>query len=131
MLSRKLTLIISVSLVLLFILLLGTLLLVKAGSSGMQVITEQKADPEAMLKGGQENEKPYRVMPGETVNINTADASELQRLPGIGAVLAEAIVAWREENGPFGDPADIMKVPGIGEEIFRSVSDYIVTGDPR
>ena len=130
MLSRKLTLIISVSLVLLFILFLGVSLAVKSGESGMQVITEKKADPEAMLKGGQENEKPYRVMPGETVNINTADSSELQRLPGIGPVIAEAVVAWREENGPFREPADIMLVPGIGEEIFAAAADYIVTGDP-
>ena len=129
MLSRKLTLIISVSLVLLFILFLGILLLMKAGSSGMQVITERKADPEAMMKGGQENEKPYRVMPGDIIDINTADAAELQRLPGIGAVLAEAIVAWRAENGPFGRPEELMKVPGIGEDTFSAVSDYIVTGD--
>ena len=129
MLSRKLSVIIAVSLVLLFIVFLGVLLLTKAGSSGMQVITERKADPEAMMKGGQENEQPYRVMPGDVININTADASELQRLPGIGAVLADAIVAWRTENGPFGKAEDLMKVPGIGADTFSAVSDYIVTGD--
>ncbi len=129
MLSRKLSVIIAVSLVLLFIVFLGVLLLMKAGSSGMQVITERKADPEAMMKGGQENEKPYRVMPGDVININTADAEDLQRLPGIGAVLAEAIVAWRTENGPFGKAEDLMKVPGVGADTFSAVSDYIVTGD--
>ena len=64
------------------------------------------------------------------ININTADAEELRRLPGIGEALAEAVVAWREEHGPFREPADLMQVPGIGEETFRAAADYIITEDP-
>ena len=129
MLSRKLALIISVSLVLLFLVFLGVSLAVNAGRSGMRVITERTADPEAMRRGGIENEKPYPVMPGDVININTDDTAQLQRLPGIGPALAEAIAAWREENGPFDTPEDLKNVPGIGDEIFSAVSDYIVTGD--
>ena len=54
---------------------------------------------------------------------------EFERLPGIGPSLAAAVVTWREANGPFGVPADLKKVPGIGDEIFAAVSEYIVTGD--
>ena len=129
MLSRKLTLIISVSLVLLFVIILAISLLVNAGRTGMRVITERTADEEAIARGGQENEKPYPVMPGDIININTADASELQRLPGIGSALAGAVVAWREDNGPFSAPSDLMKVPGIGKEKFAALAEYIVTGD--
>ena len=129
MLSRKLTLIISVSLVLLFVMFLAVSLLVNAGRTGMRVITERTADAESIAQGGQENEKPYPVLPGDIININTADASELQRLPGIGEVLAGAVVAWREENGLFSIPSDLMKVPGIGEEKFAALAEYIVTGD--
>lgn len=129
MLSRKLALIISVSLVLLFLIFLGISLAVNAGTSGMRVVTERTASPEAIAKGGSENEKPYPVMPGDVININTDDASQLQRLPGIGPALADAIIAWRDENGPFVTPEDLKKVPGIGEEVFSAVSDYIVTGD--
>ena len=129
MLSRKLTLIISVSLVLLFVIFLAVSLIVNAGRTGMRVITERTADAEAIARGGQENEKPYPVLPGDIININTADASELQRLPGIGAALAGAVVSWREENGPFSIPSDLMKVPGIGEETFAALAEYIVTGD--
>ena len=131
MLSRKLTLILSVSLVLLFVLFLGVSLAAKAGRSGMEVVTERKASPEAMVRGGQENEKPYPVMPGDRIDINTADSSELLRLPGIGPVLADAVVAWRAENGPFEDPSDLMKVPGIGAEVFAGLSEYIIIGDQK
>ena len=129
MLSKKTTMIISISLVLLFLLILGISLALNAGRTGMRVVTERKADPEALMLGGLENEKPYPVMPGDVININTADSAQLQRLPGIGPSLAGAVVAWREANGPFGVPADLKKVPGIGDEIFAAVSEYIVTGD--
>ena len=50
-----------------------------------------------------------------TINVNTASASELEELPGIGPVLAEAIVAYREEHGPFASAEELLGVYGIGE----------------
>lgn len=61
----------------------------------------------------------------ERVNINTADASELQTLPGIGQVRAEQIVADREANGPFRIPEDITRVSGIGQGTLEQILDYI------
>lgn len=61
----------------------------------------------------------------ESVNINTADASQLQNLPGIGQVRAEQIVADREANGPFRIPEDITRVPGIGQGTLEEILDYI------
>ncbi|WP_346426245.1 helix-hairpin-helix domain-containing protein [Actinobaculum sp. 313] len=60
------------------------------------------------------------------VNINTATASELQELPGIGPVLADAIVAWREENGGFSAPEELMEVSGIGQATFEKLRDHVV-----
>ena len=131
MLGKKLTLFISISLVLLFLAVLGVSLALNSSRSGMRVVTERKADPAAIARGGTENEKPYPVMPGDIININTDDASQLQRLPGIGPALSDAIIRWREENGPFRTSSDLKKVPGIGEELFAAVSDYIVTGDEK
>ena len=131
MLSRKLTMIISITLVLLFLAYLGVLLMIRTGGPDMQVITEKKADPEAMTRGGLENEPPYPVMPGDVININSDDAAQLQRLPGIGPSLADSIISWREANGPFRSPSELRKVPGIGEEIFTALEDYIVTGDEQ
>lgn len=64
----------------------------------------------------------------ERVNINTADAAELQHLPGIGQVRAGAIVADREENGPFRIPEDITRVSGIGQGTLEEILEYITVG---
>ena len=60
-----------------------------------------------------------------TVNINTAGQEELMCLSGIGASRAADIVAYREENGRFTKPEDLMKVPGIKEATFRKLKDRI------
>ena len=62
------------------------------------------------------------------VNINTATAAELQTLPGIGEARAEAIVAYREEHGPFAYVEDLRGVSGIGEGILADIMDYITVG---
>ena len=59
------------------------------------------------------------------LNINTATAEELMKLPGIGETLSRAIVAYREENGAFSSVEDIMEVDGIGEGRFAAIEEYI------
>src|SRR5947199_10071223 len=59
------------------------------------------------------------------VNINTATKEQLDALPGIGPVKAQAIVDYRNANGPFKTPADIMKVKGIKEGEFGKIKDQI------
>ena len=57
-----------------------------------------------------------QVLPSVTpLDLNTATAEELADLPGIGPVLAEAILNWRAEHGDFSAPEDLLQVPGIGE----------------
>ena len=63
------------------------------------------------------------------VNINTATKEELDALPEIGPVKAQAIIDYRKANGPFKTPEDIMKVTGIKEGTFGKVKGMIsVTG---
>lgn len=62
---------------------------------------------------------------GGKVNINTASASELDTLPGIGEVTANDIIDYREKNGPFKTIKDIMNVPRIKESRFNSIKDFI------
>jgi competence protein ComEA len=59
------------------------------------------------------------------VNINTATKEELDALPGIGPVKAQAIIDYRAKNGPFKTPEDIMKVPGIKEGEFGKLKGQI------
>lgn len=64
----------------------------------------------------------------DTVNINTASASDLENLPGVGPATAQKIVDDRETNGPFARPEDLMRVPGIGEKKFESLREFVVCG---
>ncbi len=59
------------------------------------------------------------------ININTANASTLQTLPGIGPVLSERIIEYRNQNGLFGIIDDIKDVSGIGEKKFEGIKDLI------
>ena len=62
------------------------------------------------------------------ININTADETQLTTLTGIGATRAQAIIAYRQENGPFAAIEDIMNVQGIKEGTFAKIKDEIVVG---
>ncbi|SKB04029.1 helix-hairpin-helix domain-containing protein [Aeromicrobium choanae] len=59
------------------------------------------------------------------VNLNSADLVALDSLPGVGPVTAEAIVAWREENGPFRSVDDLLDVKGIGEATLADLRDRV------
>jgi competence protein ComEA len=66
-----------------------------------------------------------KLTPGQTVNINTATAEELDALPGIGPTKAQAIIDYRNQNGRFSSIEDIEKVKGIKEGEFGKIKDYI------
>lgn len=61
----------------------------------------------------------------DLVNINTANASELQTLSGIGPSMAQSIIDERTQNGPFTSIDDLMRVSGIGEKKFAKIKDCI------
>jgi len=60
------------------------------------------------------------------ININTATVEELIQLDRVGPRYAERIVAFRQENGPFNTPEDIMLVAGIGQKTFEINKDRII-----
>lgn len=66
---------------------------------------------------------------GGKVNINTASVEELDTLPGIGPVIAQRIVEYREANGPFKSIQEITLVSGIGDATFEKIKDRISVGD--
>lgn len=65
------------------------------------------------------------LLTGGLVNINTATASELDALPGIGPATAQKIIDDREANGPFAKTEDLMRVPGIGESKYDALKDLV------
>jgi competence protein ComEA len=60
------------------------------------------------------------------VNINTASASELELLPGVGAQRAAAIVAVRKKRGGFRRPEDLIEVEGIGQVLLERMRPHLV-----
>jgi competence protein ComEA len=68
------------------------------------------------------------VAAGQRVDLNTASADELARLPGIGPAKAQAIIAYRAQE-PFARPEDLRKVKGIGDKLYDRVKDQITVGD--
>ena len=62
------------------------------------------------------------------VNINTADAATLQTLDGIGPKRAAAIIAYRQQNGPFQSVADLSKVKDVGTSVVAKNQSRIIVG---
>lgn len=61
-----------------------------------------------------------------SVRINVASAGELERLPGVGPVLAGRIASYRDKNGPFVVAEDLLDVPGIGEAKLEAMREFLV-----
>ena len=59
------------------------------------------------------------------IHLNQATAAELDALPGVGPVIAERIVSYRDANGPFQAVEDLLDVPGIGEAKLADIRDHV------
>ena len=62
---------------------------------------------------------------GERIDLDRADVTEITRLPRIGPALAQRIVAWRAEHGPFGSLARLDSVPGIGPKLLDAIRPFV------
>ena len=75
--------------------------------------------------------KSSKNMTSEKININTATVDELIQLKRIGPNLAERIIAYREENGPFMKTEDILNVRGIGMKFWEANQDRITVEEKK
>jgi competence ComEA-like helix-hairpin-helix protein len=64
---------------------------------------------------------------GKKVNINSADATQLALLPRVGPSVAQRILEYRKQNGPFKKAEDLMLVQGIGEKTYQLIKPYVAT----
>lgn len=93
-------------------------------SDGQQIyVPTQEEVEEGTLPAEIQSTEPETA--SGVININTADAEALKSLSGIGEAKAQAILAYREENGAFSTIEDIMQVPGIKESTFVAIKDKI------
>jgi len=66
------------------------------------------------------------LLPGERVDLDRADVTEITRLPRIGPAFAQRIVAWREQHGSFGGLARFDSVPGVGPKLLEALRPYVM-----
>lgn len=130
MMSSKLALRLSLLLAGIFLLALLISSALFMPRSGLAEIKAASVPQEVVLTGRDRNAGPaLELLPGEKLDINSATAAELSRLPGIGEKLSQAIVDYRREHGAFAAIEEIMEVPGIGEGKFAAIKDSITIGD--
>jgi competence ComEA-like helix-hairpin-helix protein len=66
------------------------------------------------------------LLPGERVDLDRADVTEITRLPRIGPAFAQRIVAWREQHGAFGGLTRFDSVPGVGPKLLEAIRAYVM-----
>jgi len=94
----------------------------KAAKAEKAKPAKEKAKPAAAEKAkAPEKAAAPKLAPGQKVNINTATKAQLEALPEIGPVKAQAIIDGR----PYQKPEDVMKVKGIKEGTYGAIKDYI------
>ena len=113
------------------ILALSIFILVGSGVSLGVGITEIRREPDAIQSSGLRQVSPDQIPDFQEesvefpININTATAVQIESLPGIGPVKAQAIVEYRTQNGPFNSPEEIQNVSGIGPATYEQLRSKI------
>jgi competence protein ComEA len=64
--------------------------------------------------------------PPAVIDVNSADAAAIAALPGVGPVLAERIVAFRDANGRFDAPDELLDVDGVTESRYEKIAPYVI-----
>ena len=90
----------------------------------------QPGTPVTYMPALPQTEAAAERAPTQLVDLNTADAETLQTLPGIGPAKAAAIIAYREEHGPFAALQDVANVLGISEQMTEKWAGLAQTGTP-
>lgn len=95
---------------------------------GEQVLVGVAAAPGAAASTAPEQAASGQEGGPELVDINTASATELEELSGVGPVTAEAIIEWRTSNGGFQSVDQLLEVDGIGEKTLADLSPHVTVG---
>lgn len=73
------------------------------------------------------SEANFPQIESNAINLNTATLNELKKLPGIGESLAREIIEYRDQNGKFRRPEELLMIKGMGEKKFRELRPFIKT----
>lgn len=92
------------------------------------VVGEEAAATGGAAGAGGATQEPDAHLPDGRLDLNRATAADLEELPGVGPVLAGRIIAHRDREGPFVEPAQLREVSGIGEATWASLRDLVGVG---
>ncbi|WP_328522373.1 ComEA family DNA-binding protein [Kribbella sp. NBC_00359] len=104
---------------------LTTLNLARQVTDGEQIIVGQPAPPPPTTAPGATTSSAPTAPPNSPVNLNTATLDQLDALPGVGPVLAQRILDYRTQNGPFTTIDQLQEVPGVGPKKFESLKPHV------
>lgn len=74
---------------------------------------------------------PGMLPAAQVININTADKTTLMNIDGVGEKRAEAIIAYREQHGPFTSVDQLLEVQGVGESILKNNRENLTVKDEQ
>jgi competence protein ComEA len=92
---------------------------------GQRVLVQRVGEPAVAAAPGDGTGSADPTTTGGLINVNTATALQLEELPGIGPVLATAIIAERDRRGTFRSVNELRDVRGIGEQRFADIRDLV------
>jgi len=98
--------------------------LAKKATDEMMIYIPKKGE-NALTVNDNATETPTSSDVQEKININAADLTKMQEIPGIGEIKAQAIIDYRSDNGPFKSVDDLLNVTGIGEKSLEKIKDVV------
>ena len=104
------------------------LLLSRNGEPPGQVLVDSAPASDPIVQRNRALRIARPLARGETIDLNTASAEEIARLPAIGMSLAKRIVARRSSTGPFRSPSDLEKVAGVGPALLDKLRGLVRFG---
>ncbi|MBN1897967.1 MAG: helix-hairpin-helix domain-containing protein [Spirochaetes bacterium] len=108
----------------------GTTLISLAKKCGLKQEADTQSLPSIVLEDGKDYHIPYKkVETDQRININTADAGEIERIPLMTERMAKEIVEYRKKYGKIDRLEEIMQISGIGNKKFRFFKKYLTTGE--
>jgi competence protein ComEA len=104
---------------------LTTLNLARQVTDGEQIIVGQPNQPQPINPPSASTTSGPTTVPNTPVNLNSATLEQLDALPGVGPVLAQRILDYRTQNGPFTTIDQLQEVPGVGPKKFDSLKSHV------
>ena len=103
----------------------GELNLAQPLADGQQLVIGTKGDPAGEVRDGGESGAGSGASATATLDLNRANQVQLEELPGVGPVTAQAILTWREQHGRFSRIEELQEVDGIGPKTYAQIAPHV------